>query len=154
MVIAEHLRERRYENIHAPAAQIHDLDLGHHHALARRGYYRCEKASLTIRVPATHPADAQSNGVTEYLRALTSEGFFRTLKFAATHRALRGVIDRLAAHQAEAWQQALSVTNREILAAPVTPDESRPWPRSETTTLALGHPGPGQCPSNAPLATR
>ncbi|HEY8460549.1 MAG TPA: hypothetical protein VIM99_09230, partial [Blastocatellia bacterium] len=120
LVIAEHLRERRYENIHAPAAQIHDLDLGHHHALAQRGYYRCEKASLAIRIPATHPADAQSNGVTEFMRAIMSEGVIRTLKAAPTHRALRGVIDRLAGREAEACLSASAVRRRLELELPLT----------------------------------
>jgi hypothetical protein len=120
LVIAEHLRERRYENIHAPAAQIHDLDLGHHHALAQRGYYRCEKASLAIRIPATHPADVQGNGVTEFMRAIMSEGVIRTLKSAPTHRALRGVIDRLAGHEAEACLSASAVRRRLELEFPLT----------------------------------
>ncbi|MBO0862957.1 MAG: hypothetical protein J2P21_31565, partial [Chloracidobacterium sp.] len=120
LVIAQHLRERRYENIYAPAAQIHDFDLGHHHALAERGWYRCEKASLAIRIPATHKADAETNGLTEYIRALASEGFFRTLRSAPSHRALRGVIDRLATHEAEAYHSASAVRRRLELEFPLT----------------------------------
>jgi len=50
--------------------------------------------------------------------------------------------------------QALSVTNREILAAPVAPDESRPWLRSEPTEPDRAHPGPGRRASSGRRASR
>src|SRR5262245_51078562 len=50
--------------------------------------------------------------------------------------------------------QALSVTNREILAAPVAPDESRPWSRSEPIAPDRAHPGPGRRASSGRRASR
>src|SRR5262249_44172549 len=50
--------------------------------------------------------------------------------------------------------QALSVTNREILAAPVAPDESRLWSWSEPTVPAPRHPGPDPYASSVRRASR
>ncbi len=124
--IAEHLRERHYNGVHFPAARLHDLNLAHHRDLAESGLYRYEKALLAIRVPAAHPADAQSRGLSAFLPGLFGEitaggvrGFIQALNASPSHPAFRGVVDRLREHEAEAWRQAELALRRIEMECPV-----------------------------------
>jgi hypothetical protein len=126
LVIAAHLRERRCSDIHLPAAALHDLDLAHYHTMAQSGSYRCEKALLAIRVPAVHAADPQSRGLSAFLPDLFDElgkngirGFLDTLRTAPAHRAFRGVVDRIRAHEAEAFRKAELIMRRIEMECPV-----------------------------------
>jgi hypothetical protein len=129
LAIAEHLEElgrRNPGDLHLAAAQLHSLDLAHYHAMARRGDFRCEKATLAIRVTATHPADGESRGMTAFIRDLVSQAgrygirsFFSTLKAASSHRAFRGVLDRLRADEEEAFRKASSLFRRLEMEFPV-----------------------------------
>jgi hypothetical protein len=124
--IAEHLRERRYANVYPLAAQLHDFNLAHHHALAESGLYRYEKALLAVRVPASHAADAQSRGLSAFLPDLFGQlgqggikSFLQTLKGSPSHPAFRGVVDRLKVHEADAYRQAQQVMRRIEMESPV-----------------------------------
>lgn len=126
LAIAEHLRGRRYGDVHLPAAQMHDFNLAHHRALAESGFYRYEKALLAIRVPAIHAADAQSRGLSAFLPDFFKEisrggvrQFVQALTSAPAHPAFRGVVDRLRAHEAEAWRSAELVLRRIEMECPV-----------------------------------
>jgi hypothetical protein len=126
LVIAEHLREQedRIGKVYAPAAHLHYLNLAHHQAMAESGFYRCERALLVIRVPVKHTADAQSKGLSAFLPDLLSESsvgrFIGKLRNASSHPAFSGVVDRLRAHEAEAWQQAERVMRGIALECPLT----------------------------------
>jgi hypothetical protein len=143
--IAEHLRERRYANVYPLAAQLHDFNLAHHHALAESGLYRYEKALLAVRVPASHAADAQSRGLSAFLPDLFGQlgqggikSFLQTLKGSPSHPAFRGVVDRLKAHEAEAHRQVRQVMRRIEMECPV---ELRPLAGRELWEVLYGSHG-------------
>ncbi|MGH9843910.1 MAG: hypothetical protein ACREEM_34680, partial [Blastocatellia bacterium] len=121
--VAEHLRGREYTNLHWAAAQLHDFNLAHHRAMAEAGFYRCEKALLAIRIPAVHPSDAQSRGLSAFLPDLFHQigqtGFSGILRSAPAHPAFRGVVDRLKAHEAESFRAAELVMRRVEMECPV-----------------------------------
>ena len=127
LALASHLRERRYDGVHTPAAQLHDLDLAHHYVKAQSGYFRHEKALLAVRVPAEARADAQATGLSAFLPDLFGEigrngvrGFIQALRSAPSHAAFRGVVDRLRAHEAEAYRKAEMTMRRLEMECPVT----------------------------------
>jgi hypothetical protein len=126
LAIAEHLQELRVDT-HPPASRLHNLNLKHHLVNAARGFYRCEKALLAIRVPARHRADGQASGMSAFLPDLFGElgksgfmGFLRTLKSAPSHRAFRGVVDRIKKDEAEVFHQAQRVMRAIELDFPMT----------------------------------
>src|SRR5262245_2252072 len=127
LVLAGHLRERHYDGVHVPAAQLHDLDLAHHHVMAQSGYYRREKALLAVRVPAATHGDAQTRGLSAFMPDLFSEigrngvrGFIHALRSAPSHAAFRGVVDRIRTQEAEAFRKAALVMRRLEMECPVT----------------------------------
>jgi hypothetical protein len=126
LVIDEHIQGLRVDT-HKPASLLHTLNLNHHLMNAARGFYRCEKALLTIRVPSCHRTDEQSFGMSAFLPHIFGElgktgvrGFVRALKGAPSHRAFRGVVDRVKRDEAEVFHQAQRVMRSIELDFPMT----------------------------------
>ena len=126
LVIADHVQELG-SNTHPPASLLHRLNVEHHLIRAANGYYRYEKALLAIRVPARHKTDGQSSGISAFLPDLFAEmskgglgGLARTLKASSSHRAFRGVVDRLKDDEAEVCRQAERIMRSMELECPLT----------------------------------
>lgn len=122
-VVARMLRERKFAGAHPPAVQILDHELAHHHALCEGGFLRYDVALLAVRVPARHESDAQSRGLTAFLpdffAHLRHGSAIDALKTAPAHPAFRGIVDRLQAHEIEAWHKAEMVMRRIELECPL-----------------------------------
>src|SRR5687767_1779730 len=71
--IAEHLRARDYELTHFLATRLHDLNIDFFKALADARSFRQQRASLFVRVPATHEEDRSSQGLNAFISAVARD---------------------------------------------------------------------------------